>query len=146
MDCVNTRILELLDADAEGRVIILPTKAQEQRALVERALSIRLLDWQVAYIWGDSGYLMPGRGTGKTLAHVIRLCLSQGEPLHMYRQGKHYQLCDEYHGPEYPGIFREYVRDTYMKLQLYGGLELRTIYFSPAEAEAERRKYSEHSL
>ncbi len=135
MDDINIRILELLDADAQGRVIILPTKAQEQRALVERALNIRLFDWQVAYIWGDSYYLMPGRATGKTLASVIRLCLSEGEPLHMYRQGKDYQLCDEYHGPEYLDIFRKYVRETYHKLQMWGGLKLRTIYFSPAEAK-----------
>lgn len=130
-----SRLLELAQADAEGRVVILPTKTEEQRALVERALDIRLLDWQVAYIWGDSRYQMPGRATGKTAAFVIRLCLSQGEPLHMYRKGKDYQLCDEYHGPEYLEIFRKYVRDTYKKLQLYGGLKLRTIYFSPAEAK-----------
>jgi hypothetical protein len=131
----NPRLLELAEADAEGRVIILPTKAQIQRALVERALDIRLLDWQVAYIWGDSNFLMPGRATGKTLAYVIRLCLSKGEPLHMYRQGKDCYLCDEYHGPEYLAIFRQYVQDAYRKLKLYGGLELRTIYFSPAEAK-----------
>lgn len=134
-DIINLRILELLDADAQGRVIILPTKAQEQRALVERALNIRLFDWQVAYIWGGSKYLMPGRATGKTLANVIRVCLSQGEPLHMYVGGKHQWVCDGVHGPEYLKIYREYVRDTYRKLQLYGGLELRTIYFSPDEAK-----------
>lgn len=134
-DFLNPRLVELAEADAEGRVIILPTKAQEQRALVERALEIRLLDWQVAYIWGNSQYLMPGRATGKTLAYVIRLCLSEGEPLHMYRQGKHCHLCDEHHGPEYLAIFRRYVRDAYRKLEMMGGLKLRTIYFSPAEAE-----------
>ena len=134
-DIFNSRILELAEADAEGRVIILPTKAQEQRALVERALDIRLLDWQVAYIWGHSSYLMPGRATGKTLASVIRLCLSEGEPLHMYRKGKHWDLCDEYHGIEYFAIFRNYVMDIYKKLELHGGLKLRTIYFSPHEVE-----------
>ena len=130
-----SRLLELAEADAQGRVIILPTKAQEQRALVERALQIKLFDWQVAYIWGDSSYKMPGRATGKTLASVIRLCLSKGEPLHMYRGGQNERLCDVYHGPEYFHIFRSYVREAYLRLKLYGGLELRTIYFSPAEAE-----------
>lgn len=132
------RMLELLEADSQGRVIILPTKAQEQRALVERALGIRLLDWQSAYIWGGSTYLMPGRATGKTLAYVIRLCLSEGEPLELYRTGKHWDLCDEYHGPEYFNIFHGYVRDAYKKLKMYGGLKLRTIYFSSAEARAAR--------
>lgn len=131
----DTRLLELVEADAEGRIVILPTKAQEQIALVERALSIRLHDWQIAYIWGGSSYLMPGRATGKTLANVIRLCLSQGKPLHMYREGEDYQVCDEYHGPHYFDIYRMYVMDTYKKLQLYGGLKLRTIYFSYAESK-----------
>ena len=132
---LNPRILELAVADAEGRVIILPTKAQEQRALVERALDTRLLDWQVAYIWGNSHYLMPGRATGKTFAYVIRLCLSEGEPLHMYPAGKHWGMCDVDCGLVYHRIFRDYVRDTYMKLKLYGGLNLRTIYFHPCEVE-----------
>lgn len=131
----NARLLELAEADAQGRVVILPTKAEEQRALVERALDIRLLDWQVAYIWGDSRYLMPGRGTGKTLANVIRVCLSKGEPLHMYPGGKHQWVCDGVQGPEYLRIYRGYVREAYHKLKLYGGLELRTIYFSDKEAQ-----------
>lgn len=133
--CSVSRLLELAQADADGRVVILPTKAEEQRALVERALEIRLLDWQVAYIWGDSRYQMPGRGTGKTLANVIRVCLSQGEPLHMYVGGKHQWVCDGVQSLEYLKIYREYVRETYRKLQMWGGLELRTIYFSPAEAK-----------
>jgi hypothetical protein len=132
---LNPRLLELAEADAEGRVVILPTKAQEQRALVERALEIRLLDWQVAYIWGGSLYRMPGRATGKTLAYVIRLCLSEGEPLHMYPHGKHWGLCDEDYGVAYHRIFRDYVREAYRKFQLYGGLKLRPIYFSPADAK-----------
>ena len=131
----NARLLELAEADAEGRVVILPTKAQEQRALVERALDIRLLDWQVAYIWGNSPYLMPGRGTGKTLAYVLRLCLSEGEPLHMYPAGKHWGLCDVDHGIAYHRIFRDYVRNAYTKLKLYGGLKLRPIYFYPCDVE-----------
>lgn len=131
----RARMIELAEADAQGRVIILPTKAQEQRFLVERALQIKLFDWQVAYIWGESRYLMPGRATGKTLANVIRVCLSQGEPLHMYPSGEHQWVCDGVHGPEYLRIYRSYVREVYQKLQLYGGLKLRTIYFSSTEAE-----------
>ena len=133
-----SRILELAQADAEGRVVILPTKADEQKILVQRALGIRLQDWQVAYIWGGSMYRMPGRATGKTLAYVIRLCLSEGEPIHLYRTGKDWGLCDEYNGPQYYHIFRDYVRDAYQKLQMYGGLKLRTIYFSPSDAKEAR--------
>lgn len=134
-----SRIAELLQADMEGRVILLPTKAQEQRLLVEAALGIRLLDWQVAYIWGESSYLMPGRGTGKTLAYTIRLCLSHGRPLHMYPAGEHWGIVDEDHGKAYHRIFRDCVRDTYSKLRLIGGLKLRTIYFHPIDAQEVRR-------
>lgn len=137
---LNPRIQELAKADAEGRVVILPTKTEEQRALVERALDIRLLDWQVAYIWGNSSYVMPGRATGKTLAHVIRLCLSEGSPLHMYPKGKDWGLCDVDYGIAYHRIYREYVRDTLYKLKMGGGLKLRTIYFHPEEAKEEERQ------
>lgn len=133
-----SRLLELAEADAEDRVVILPTEAEEQKFLVERALGIRLDDWQVAYIWGGSLYVMPGRATGKTLASVIRLCLSEGNPLHMYCGGEHQSLCDVPHGPHYHRIYRGYVRDVYHKLQLQGGLRLRTIYFSSDEAKEER--------
>ena len=78
---------------------------------------------------------MPGRATGKTLASVIRLCLSEGDPLHMYPGGDHARICDGNHGPEYFRIYRHYVMEAYKKLQLYGGLKLRTIYFSSSEAQ-----------
>lgn len=78
-------------------------------------------------------YRMPGRGTGKTLAYVIRLCLSEGAPLHMYPGGTHWNVFDEDHGVAYHKVFRDNVRDVYMKLKLNGGLKLRTIYFSRDE-------------
>ena len=133
-----SRLLELAQADSEGRVVILPTKAQEQRFLVERALKIKLLDWQVAYIWGNSGYLMPGRGTGKTLASIIRLCLSEGDPLHAYPGGKHFSFEDlNHYRQEYWYEHWRTVHDIYRRLQVYGGLKLRTIYFHFADVREE---------
>ena len=130
-----SRLLELAQADAEGRVVILPSASQEQRLIVEHALSIKLLDWQVAFIWGDSHYRLPGRGTGKTLAYVIRFCLSEGTAVHLYPGGEHGGMCDEDHRIPYHSIFRDYVVDVYRKLQLQGGLKLRPIYFSELEAK-----------
>lgn len=128
------------DAEEQGRIIILPDKVQEQRICVERALDIKLMDWQVAYIWGNSSYFIPGRATGKTLAYIIRLCLSEGEPLHMYPNGKHRNLCDTYQGQWYYEIFRSYVRDAYEKLKLQGGVKLRKIYFSSTQANEDSNR------
>lgn len=114
----------------QRRFVVLPDEAEEQRFLVETALQIKLLPWQVAYIWGGVHRFPAGRCTGKTLAHVIRLCLSEGEALYMYPLGKHCQLCDEYHGPWYADIYRKYVQDVYFKLEAQGGLKLRKIYFN----------------
>lgn len=51
---------------------------------VEQALGLKLYDWQKAFIFYNKpyNYYVSGyRGTGKTLAHCLRLCLSEGEPI-----------------------------------------------------------------
>ncbi len=51
---------------------------------VERALGIKLYDWQKAFIFHNKSYgleVSAYRCTGKTLAHCLRLCLSEGEPI-----------------------------------------------------------------
>lgn len=51
---------------------------------VERALGLTLYDWQKDFIFYGKryGYEVSGyRNTGKTLAHILRLCLSDGEPI-----------------------------------------------------------------
>ncbi len=61
-------------------------KHRQERTIkkVERALGITLYDWQKAFIFYDKPYsfeVSGYRGTGKTLAHCLRLCLSDGEPI-----------------------------------------------------------------
>lgn len=51
---------------------------------VEQALGLKLYDWQKAFIFYDKPYgfeVSYARRTGKTLAHCLRLCLSEGEPI-----------------------------------------------------------------
>jgi len=49
---------------------------------IEKALGLKLYDHQVNYLL-DKGNLLSGRRTGKTLAHCVKLALSDGEPLNM---------------------------------------------------------------
>lgn len=133
---LNPRLVELMEADEQGRVIILPSKADEQRQAVERALEVKLFDWQVAYIWGDSHYLMPGRGTGKTFAQIIKLCLSEGCPITL--RGDRPTITDGL-GISMPFEnylwFRSEVMRIYQKLVMYQVPGLRKIYFSRPEAQ-----------
>lgn len=117
----------------EKRRAALQARIMYERNCVETALQIKLFEWQVEYIWGNSPVLLPGRGSGKTLAYVIKLCLSEGRPLYMYPGGLDQCLCDADQGPRYYQLFRAYVRETYQKLKRYRGLKLRNIYFSQKE-------------
>ena len=67
---------------------------------VEEALNITLYADQKRYLLSPSNetfYWPGGRRTGKTLAHCIKLALSDGEPLDM-RCPEH--ICDNDYGPE----------------------------------------------
>lgn len=108
---------------------------------IEVALKIKLYDWQKAYIVGASDYLMPGRVTWRTTAYMLKLLLSKGPPIHLYKTNTLHEICDEYHGTQYYGWFGQNLR--YMYLRLLNpefGLNLRKIYFSEREWLAYRRK------
>jgi hypothetical protein len=63
---------------------------------IEQALNIKLYPWQIDYLL--KGHPMPrDRGNGKTLAHCIRLALSDGKPLDMQKPEN---FCDNDYGPE----------------------------------------------
>lgn len=132
---LNPRLVELMKADEEGRIVVLPTKVDEQRFCIERALNIRLFDWQVAYIWGNSSYMMPGRATGKTLAQIIKLCVSKGCPIILpvtrVPNLDGFEFTGYYH--EYR-MFRQQVESIYRSLEIYQVPGLRKIYFSDKEA------------
>ncbi len=114
-------------AKETGRLIILPTKSEEIIRIVELALRIKLYDWQKAYITGAADYIMPGRVSGKTTAHIVRICISEGPHINMWKDVG--GVIDEQHGSHYKEFFIRETREIYHKLREIGGLKLREIYF-----------------
>lgn len=111
------------------------TKAVKQ---INTALKISLKKWQINYIFRDGNYhsqLSHGRCNGKTLANVIKLCLSEGEPMIFRRNAE----CPCEHFCEYakedtttPARRRYFVQETiriYTKLEAETDLPLRQIIF-----------------
>lgn len=71
---------------AEAKELRDAAKRRTERTIrkVEQALGLKLYDWQKAFIFHDKPYgleVSAYRRTGKTLAHCLRLCLSEGEPI-----------------------------------------------------------------
>jgi len=120
----------LLQAKAENRLVILPSKSDEIIRIVERALHIKLYDWQKAYITGVSDYVAPGRVSGKTTAYMVKLCLSKGEPIDLTKRSEAERYADEYHGHAYPDWFKSELWNVHYELERIGGLRLRTIIFA----------------
>lgn len=125
-----SEVAELAKAKAEGILVILPSKSDEIIRIVELALRIKLYDWQKAYITGVSGYLMPGRASGKTTAYMIKLCLSDGEPIDLTKGKEIERYIDEICGSHYFDWFKRELWNIYAELKRVGGLKLRKIYFS----------------
>jgi hypothetical protein len=110
----------------DGQLVRLPSESDDTIRMVEAALDIKLYDWQKAYILGLADYVAPGRCTGKTLAHMIRFCLSKGEPI----LGWENIPIDEHHGPQYQKWYARHLEDIYFKLQKqHPWLKLRMIKF-----------------
>lgn len=119
-------VQQLAQAKADGRLVLLPTESEETIRMVETALGIELYDWQKAYILGQTDYMPPGRHTGKTTAHMIRLCLSKGNPIEGYQNIP----VDGYHGTQYQDWYVRHLEDIYFKLQKqHPWLKLRVIKF-----------------
>lgn len=125
-----SEIAELAKAKAENRLIILPSESEEIIRIVELALRIELYDWQKAYITGASGYVMPGRVSGKTTAYMIKLCISKGEPIDLTKRSEVERYADGFHGHAYQDCFKHELWNIYSELKRIGGLRLRTIIFS----------------
>lgn len=121
---------KLIQAKKENRLVILPSKSDEIIRIVEFALKIKLYDWQKAYITGAADYVMPGRVSGKTTAYVVKLCLSEGDPIDLTKRIEIARYADGSHGPHYSDFFKSQLSDIYYELQRIGGLRLRTIYFT----------------
>jgi hypothetical protein len=138
-DISLNRLDEILRAEKDGRLIILPCRNDEIIHAIEISLRIKLNDWQKAYIFGSSSYLMPGRMTGRTTAYMLRLILSSEEtPIYLFRQRILREVCDEDHGPIYYDWFKQQLKDIYWILSNPClKLKLRKIYFSEKECRAD---------
>lgn len=131
-------VSDLAKVKIEGRLVILPSKSEEIIRIVELALRIKLYDWQKAYITGVSGYVMPGRVSGKTIAYMVRLCISEGEPIDLTKRKEIERYQDGSHGSQYSDWFKHELWRIYMSLERVGGLKLKKIYFSERDKHDRR--------
>ncbi|MEN8702481.1 hypothetical protein [Bacillus infantis] len=91
---------------------------------IEKALNIELYDNQKEFLLNDRITLMKGdTGTGKTFAHMIKVALSEGEPLDLT---KVHEFCDFKASPIYIKFYRSAFIRIWEKLLDYG-LEVRCI-------------------
>lgn len=128
------RLSDIIKAEKEGRVLIMPSRNDEIIHSIEVGLGFKLHDWQKAYIFGLTEYKMPGRAGGRTTAHILKVLLSEGEPIRMYERRISELICDEYHGQQYYEWYRRTMREIYQCLsnpQL--DLKLRKVYFAKDE-------------
>lgn len=136
-----SRMIEILEAEKDGRCILLPHRNDELFTAVEVGLGYKLHPWQKAYILGASDYKMPGRCCGRTTAHILRLILNDGPAIHLYRWEELRASCDEYHGNHYYNTFKGILYDIYYKLSNPAlCLKLREVYFNKQEASYQRYK------
>lgn len=99
---------------------------------VEKAIGFKLRDWQKKYIIGKSDYMPNGRCNGKTTACIIRMCLSEGEPLNLSR--RYYNDILQYAEEDCvtrarQDFFRHEARKMYDTLKTIKGIPLRKIIF-----------------
>lgn len=120
----------------------LADKRRRERTIrkVEKALGITLYEWQKDFIFHNKHYgaaVSQGRQTGKTLAHCLRLCLSDGEPLNAILvppvPARNEFL--KYLGEDGCTVMRSRyfiseLRKVYEQLRAAGGIDLREISFT----------------
>jgi hypothetical protein len=107
---------------------------------IEHALGEVLTENQKKLITGKIMEMPPGRQTGRTVAYLIRLAISEGRPLHLYVGGEDFVMVpdhDPIEGMTYNSIKRRIgiLKGLYGKLSAEPGIALRKIYFSKEEAE-----------
>lgn len=81
---VQSQALDAALKTIEGYIAAENARIQDTVNKVNKALNITLYDWQIDFIFDNKEYsrnIHSGRGTGKTLARCLRLCLSTGEPI-----------------------------------------------------------------
>ncbi|MGE4272078.1 MAG: hypothetical protein AB7E31_04310 [Desulfitobacterium sp.] len=129
---------EMVEARNNNRLVLLPSKAYEIIRIIEKAMKFKLYDWQKAYILGVTNYVQPGRVSGKTTAYMLRLCLSEGEPIDLTNHETLLYYLDGSHDTNYLNWFRYHLQDIYLELQMIGGLRLRHIIFNRKRRDIRR--------
>lgn len=86
---------------------------------IEAALGLKLYPSQISYLVGDFIFC-GGRSTGRTTAYMIKLALSEGEPLTTNLKYGGNLIPDGYHGPRYYDWFRKEFLEVHRKLTEYG--------------------------
>lgn len=106
---------------------------------VEKTLGFPLFDWQKDYIFNNKEYgaeIRFARRAGKTLAHILKICLSDGEPIKAVlkpaclakNEFLHY-LGEDGCTETRSRFFIHELREVYEKLKAAGGIDLREIEF-----------------
>ena len=85
--------------------------------LIEKALGFELYEWQRAYLL-DEIYVKPTeRATGRTTAYIVKLLLTNREPINIKFDAMKYK---DYHTVHYTGFFRNFMREIDEKLTVVG--------------------------
>lgn len=104
---------------------------------IEKAIGIELYEWQKDYIFEKPKSIYPGgRQNGRTTAYMIKLILSKGDPIHLYKREALLSVLDDIPGEIYIMWFKHHLRMLY-SLLMDTGLELRKIYFNWEESRNE---------
>ncbi|MCM1322851.1 MAG: hypothetical protein NC218_01560 [Acetobacter sp.] len=54
---------------------------------INKALNIKLYKWQIQYIFGKESFMPNYRASGRTTAHILRLCFSKGPAMVFQSRG-----------------------------------------------------------
>ncbi|MEK3728629.1 hypothetical protein [Lysinibacillus sp. FSL W8-0953] len=96
---------------------------EELIPLIEKALGFKLYEWQRAYLL-EKPYSEPlERVTGRTTVYVIKLLLTNREPINIKFDAMRYK---DHSGVHYADLFRNYMREIDAKLTAVG-LPTRTV-------------------
>ena len=98
--------------------------------IIEKALDFKLYQAQKDYLMHDTP-LQSGRASGKTLAHCIKLALSEGEPLNTYYPE---EFCDDDYGrrtnkERYAKYYYNHVLREVRELLSDAGLPIREVMY-----------------
>jgi len=81
--------------------------------LIEKALGFKLYDWQRAYLLGESYAEPTERRSGRTTVYVIKLLLTNREPINIKFDAMKYK---DHRGVHYTDFFRKFMREIDEKL------------------------------